>query len=107
MHRALLGFYEWAAQVEVPELTRLATTIHRWQDQLLAYADTAGASNGKVEALNGEIDRLLRTARGFRNFDHFRTRVLLKLRANWHTPTVPKIRGRTPQSRPAAPPLSA
>ena len=64
MHRALITFYDWVAQVDVPERTRLAATIDRWQNELLAYADTAGASNGKVEAINGEIDQLLRTARG-------------------------------------------
>lgn len=42
------------------------------------YADTARASKGKVEAINGETDRLLRTARGFRNFNNFRTRILLE-----------------------------
>ncbi|MDQ3932697.1 MAG: transposase, partial [Actinomycetota bacterium] len=100
-------FFEWAAEVDVPEVTRLATTIDRWSSELLAYFRTGRASNGRVEALNGELEAVDRTARGFRNFDNYRTRMLLKTAVDWHTPTTPRLRGRTTQSQPAAPALIA
>jgi transposase len=43
-HRRLVTFYEWAVEVEVAEITRLAETIDTWQDEVLAFFDTA-ASN--------------------------------------------------------------
>jgi hypothetical protein len=70
-------FFEWAAEVDVPEITRLATTIDRWRIELLAYFRTGRASSGPVEAVNGEFEAVDRIARGFRNFDHYRTRMLL------------------------------
>jgi transposase len=87
-------FFEWAAQVDVPELTRLATTIDRWRAEVLAYFRTGGASSGPVSAVNGEIEQVDRVARGFRSFDNYRTRVLLKTAVNWHTPPTPRLRGR-------------
>ncbi|HEX2027057.1 MAG TPA: ISL3 family transposase, partial [Nitriliruptorales bacterium] len=71
---ALERFFEWTAAVDVAEVTRLAGTIDRWRAELLAYFRTGRASNGKVEALNGELEAIDRTARGFRNFINYRTR---------------------------------
>lgn len=48
-HRRLVAFYEWVAMVEVDEVTALATSIDRWQSQVLAYFDT-GASNASTES---------------------------------------------------------
>jgi transposase len=48
-HRRLVTFYEWAVDVEVAEVTRLARTIDTWQDQVLAFFDTR-ASNGPSES---------------------------------------------------------
>ena len=39
-HRRLVTFYEWVVEVDIPELTRLATTIDRSQDEGLAFFDT-------------------------------------------------------------------
>ena len=44
-------FFQHAANAEVPELTRLAKTIDRWHDEVLAYHTTGGASNGPTEAI--------------------------------------------------------
>lgn len=104
---ALERFFEWAAEVDVPEVTRLATTIDRWRHELLAYFRTGRASNGKVEALNGELEAVDRTARGFRNFANYRTRMLLKTAVAWHTPTTPRLRGRHAQRAAAAPASTA
>ncbi|HEX2027237.1 MAG TPA: transposase, partial [Nitriliruptorales bacterium] len=89
--------------VDVPEVTRLATTIDRWRHELMAYFRTGGASNGVVEAVNGELEAVDRIARGFRNFHNYRTRMLLKTAVSWHTPITPRLRGRRTQSQPATP----
>ena len=61
----------------VPEIARLGKTLRRWRTALLAYFDTGGASNGGTEAINGIIELGRRIARGFRNFEHYRLRMLL------------------------------
>ena len=66
--RLALGRLEdWAAAVDIPEVTRLAGTIDRWSDEVLAYYHTGRACCGPVEAVNGEIEAVDRAARGFRN----------------------------------------
>ncbi len=61
--RRLTLFYQWCAEAEVPELTRLATTISDWQDEVLAY-HTTGLSNGPTEAVNLLIERSAASATG-------------------------------------------
>lgn len=96
-------FFWWAAEVDVTEVTRLATTINRWRHEVMAFFTTGRASSGPVEAVNGEIEYLDRTARGFRNFTNYRTRILLNTAVVWHTPTTPRLRGRTAPIKPATP----
>lgn len=61
----------------IPEIARLGKTLRRWKTVFLAYFDTDGASNGGTEAVNGIIELGRRIARGFRNFEHYRLRMLL------------------------------
>ncbi|MCH7998694.1 MAG: transposase, partial [Chloroflexi bacterium] len=61
----------------IPEIARLGRTLRKWKTTILAYFDTDGASNGGTEAVNGLIELGRRIARGFRNFDHYRLRMLL------------------------------
>ena len=61
----------------IPEISRLGKTLRRWRTAFLAYFDTDGASNGGTEAVNGIIELGRRIARGFRNFEHYRLRMLL------------------------------
>jgi transposase len=61
----------------IPEIRRLGTTLRRWRAAFLAYFDTDGASNGGTEAVNGLIELHRRIARGFRNRDNYRLRMLL------------------------------
>ena len=61
----------------IPEIARLGKTLRRWKTAFLAYFDTDGASNGGTEAVNGVIELGRRIARGFRNFEHYRLRMLL------------------------------
>jgi transposase len=42
-----------------------------------AYFDTAGANNGGTKAINGLIELHRRIARGFKNRDNYRLRMLL------------------------------
>jgi transposase len=61
----------------IPEIKRLGKTLTRWKDAFLAYFDTGRASNGGTEAINGLIELHRRIARGFRNRDNYRLRMLL------------------------------
>jgi len=61
----------------VPEIARLGRTLKRWRDAFLAYFTTGRANNGGTEAVNGLIELHRRVARGFRNYDNYRLRMLL------------------------------
>jgi transposase len=61
----------------IPEIRRLGRTLKQWRGAFLAYFDTGGASNGGTEAVNGLIELHRRIARGFRNRDNYRLRMLL------------------------------
>ena len=72
----------------IPEIARLGRTLRKWKDAFLAYFDTAGASNGPTEAINGIIELGRRTARGYRNPTNYQLRMLLiagGLDASTHT----------------------
>jgi len=61
----------------IPEVARLGRTLRAWKAQVLAYFDTEGVSNGGTEAINLIIEKVRRLAHGFRNFDHYRLRIML------------------------------
>ena len=61
----------------IREIARLGRTLKQWREPFLAYFATAGASNGGTEAVNGLIELHRRVARGFRNRDNYRLRMLL------------------------------
>ncbi|MGE9808155.1 ISL3 family transposase [Janibacter sp. G1551] len=61
----------------IPEIKRLGKTLKQWREAFLAYFDTGRASNGGTEAINGLIELHRRVARGFRNREHYRLRMLL------------------------------
>ena len=61
----------------IPEVARLGRTLKQWSREFLGYFDTNGASNGGTEAINGLIELHRRIARGFRNRDNYRLRMLL------------------------------
>ncbi|MEI2826364.1 MAG: ISL3 family transposase [Dermatophilaceae bacterium] len=61
----------------IPEVKRLGKTLTTWRSEFLGYFDTDGASNGGTEAINGLIELHRRIARGFRNQDNYRLRMLL------------------------------
>jgi transposase len=61
----------------IPEVARLGRTLRAWKHQVLAYFDTDGVSNGGTEAINLIIEKVRRLAHGFRDFNHYRLRILL------------------------------
>jgi transposase len=61
----------------IPEIARLGRTLRRSRDAFLAYFTTNRANNGGTEAINGIIELHRRLARGFRNRDNYRLRMLL------------------------------
>ncbi|MGL5849285.1 MAG: ISL3 family transposase [Phycicoccus sp.] len=65
------------ATCPVPEVARLGKTLRQWRAAFLGYFNTNGASNGGTEAVNGLIELHRRIARGFRNRDNYRLRMLL------------------------------
>ena len=81
----------------VPELARLGRTLHSWREEMCAHFDHPDVSNGPTENLNLKIKNTKRVARGYRNFDHSRLRLLLnhgQLHED-HSPT--RIRTRAPR----------
>ncbi len=61
----------------VPEIKRLGRTLKQWREAFLAYFTTGRSNNGGTEAVNGLIELHRRVARGFRNRDNYRLRMLL------------------------------
>ena len=93
--RCLIEFYEICDTAEVVELTRLAKTIRRWEIPLLRW-HTTGLTNAGVEDTNLIIKNIKRLGFGFRNFDNYRLRLLLRCGTTWKTRAAPSIRGRQP-----------
>ena len=59
------------------ELRTLGRTLHRRRLDILAFFDHPGTSNGPSEAINGLLEHLRGTARGFRNLGNYIARCLL------------------------------
>jgi transposase len=92
----LVHFYEYVAEAEVPELTRLATTVSRWEQEILNFHVTR-ISTGPVEAQNLVTEKIRRIAHGMRNFENYRLRLLLHSGVQWDTRPTARIRGRSPR----------
>jgi transposase len=92
----MVRFYAYAAEADVPELTRLATTISRWEQEVLSF-HTTRISTGPVEAQNLVTEKIRRIAHGMRNFDNYRLRLLLHSGVKWDTRPTARIRGRHPR----------
>ena len=59
------------------ELRTLGRTLNRLRDDILAFFDHPGTSNGPTEAVNGLLEHLRGTARGFRSLVNYVARCLL------------------------------
>ena len=84
---------------QVDEIRSLGSTLSSWRAEILAHHDT-GASNGPTEGLNLLVKKVKRCGHGFRNFEHYRLRVLLHAGGvTWpDTPHPPRLRQRHPYS---------
>jgi transposase len=65
------------ASCPIAEIARLGRTLRQWKDTYLGYFTTGGANNGGTEAVNGIIELHRRIARGYRNPNNYRLRMLL------------------------------
>ena len=94
--RCLDAFLVECRDSPVPELHRLAKTVSRWRQEILAHHNT-DASNGPTEAVNLVVKKVIRVAHGFRSFNNFRLRVLLHSGVEWQDAPAARIRGRSPR----------
>ncbi len=60
------------------EVAKLGRTLAKRRDDILAFFDHPGSSNGPTEAINGRLEHLRGTALGFRNLTHYIARSLLE-----------------------------
>jgi len=60
------------------ELRRLGRTLNARKNDILAFFDRPGTSNGPNEAINGRLEHLCGTALGFRNLSNYITRSILE-----------------------------
>ncbi|MEI2785854.1 MAG: transposase [Candidatus Nanopelagicales bacterium] len=64
-------------QPDTRGIRRLGRTLKQWRTAFLAFFHTERSSNGGTEAINGLIELHRRIARGFRNRENYRLRMLL------------------------------
>ncbi|WP_345045812.1 ISL3 family transposase, partial [Georgenia daeguensis] len=60
------------------EVRKLGRTLARRAEDVLAYFDRPGTSNGPTEAMNGRLEHLRGSALGFRNLTNYIARSLLE-----------------------------
>jgi transposase len=94
--RRLTAFYDHCATSGVPELERLARTVIRWETPILRWHRTR-LTNAGTEGTNLIIKNIKRLGFGFRNFDNYRLRLLLRCGAPWQHHHVASIRPRHPR----------
>jgi len=94
--RRLVTFYTHCADSDVPELDRLARTVARWQTPILRWHRTR-LTNAATEGTNLIIKNIKRLGFGFRNFENYRLRLLLRCGAPWQHRPVASIRPRHPR----------
>jgi transposase len=86
-----------AATCPVPEIARLGRTLTAWRGEFLAGFDHPDVSNGPTESLNLKVKNTKRTARGFRNFNNYRLRLLLNHGRTREDQPTSRIRTRRPR----------
>jgi transposase len=94
--RRLTVFYDHCRSSGVPELERLARTVTRWETPILRWHRT-GLTNAATEGTNLIVKNVKRLGFGFRNFDNYRLRLLLRCGAPWQHAAVASIRPRHPR----------
>ena len=88
----------WVSTVDAPECRRLVRTLHRWEEEILAFHTTGGITNARTESCNLGIKATKRVGRGFTNFRNYRLRLLLACGGvTWQDHPAARLRGRGPQ----------
>ena len=67
-----------ASRPRSPRSLTLGRTLKKRADDVLAYFDRPGTSNGPTEAINGRLEHLRGSALGFRNLTNYIARCLLE-----------------------------
>jgi transposase len=94
--RQLTVFYDHCNSSGVPELERLARTVGRWETPILRWHRTR-LTNAATEGTNLIVKNVKRLGFGFRNFENYRLRLLLRCGAPWQHRVVAPIRPRHPR----------
>lgn len=76
--QALIDSLSTKLPASLKELKKLGGTLKRRVDDVLAYFDRPGTSNGPTEAINGRLEHLRGSALGFRNLTNYVARSLLE-----------------------------
>jgi len=76
---ALIESISDAVPAALTEVITLGRTLKRRAEDVLAYFDRPGTSNGPTEAINGRLEHLRGSALGFRNLTHYIARSLLEV----------------------------
>ncbi len=76
--RAVIDAVTSGIPAALTEIRRLGRTLKHRANDVLAYFDRPGTSNGPTEAINGRLEHLRGSALGFRNFTNYIARSLLE-----------------------------
>ena len=76
--QAVINSLKSGIPAALTELKTLGRTLNRRADDVLAYFDKPGTSNGPTEAINGRLEYLRGSALGFRNLTNYVARSLLE-----------------------------
>jgi transposase len=69
-------FLTACADADIPEATRLATTVEKWWPEIEGFLEL-GITNARTEGHNRVIKQIKRVACGFRNQDNYQRRIML------------------------------
>ena len=75
---SLIASVSHGVPAALSEVITLGRTLKKRADDVLAYFDRPGTSNGPTEAVNGRLEHLRGSALGFRNLTHYIARSLLE-----------------------------
>lgn len=75
---ALIASLSHGVPAALTELVTLGRTLKKRAEDVLAYFNRPGTSNGPTEAINGRLEHLRGSALGFRNLANYIARSLLE-----------------------------
>ena len=78
MMTSLIASVSQGVPAALTEVITLGRTLKKRADDVLAYFDRPGTSNGPTEALNGRLEHLRGSALGFRNLTNYIARSMLE-----------------------------